>query len=64
MVTAKDGAYITVEVRGQTSDILHRLHFVESFQSGVLFVFDPEGWGHIQLIAFEPDSPAIIPSGK
>ncbi len=35
-----------------------------AFKSGVLFVFDPEEWGRIQSIAFEPDSPALILSGK
>ncbi|CAM5186902.1 hypothetical protein CDEN61S_03200 [Castellaniella denitrificans] len=64
VVTAQDGTCITVEVRDQTRDALHQLRFVKSFESGVLFVFDPEAQGRIQFIAFEPDSPAIIRSGK
>jgi hypothetical protein len=59
VVTAQHGAGITVEVRDRADTVLHQLHFAQSFESGVLFVFDPEVWGSIQRIAFEPDSPAL-----
>lgn len=59
VVTARQGACISVDVRDQTHTVLHQLHFIQSFESGVLFVFDPEVWGSMQRIAFEPDSPAL-----
>jgi hypothetical protein len=60
VVTTRDGIRITVEVRDRVGNALHRLRFIASFESGVLFVFDPEERGRIQFLAFEPDSPAII----
>ncbi len=59
IVTARHDTRITVEVRDQAHTVLHQLHFVQSFESGVLFVFDPEVWESMQRLAFEPDSPAL-----
>lgn len=58
-ITARDGASITVEVRTMEGYVLHRLRFLKTFDSGVLFVFKPEINGRLQFIAFEPDYEAL-----
>lgn len=52
--------WITVEVHTTAGTLIHKLHFVQSFdESGVLFAFRQDKHGHIGFVAFEPDSPAI-----
>lgn len=59
VVTDHKDAYITIEVR-KAGATLHRLRFVSSFKSGVLFSFSSdERWG-MDFIAFEPNSEALV----
>ncbi|MNR20047.1 hypothetical protein D3C85_1368690 [compost metagenome] len=52
--------WVSVEVRTTAGAVLHRLHFIQSFdESGVLFAFRADKRGHIGFIAFERDNPAL-----
>jgi hypothetical protein len=60
VVKCNHGTRITVEVQTPGGTVLHRLHFAKSFrESGVLFAFARGKRGHIDFIAFEPDSKAL-----
>jgi len=59
VVTERKGAWMTVEV-AKAEVTLHRLRFVSSFESGVLFAFNPEVRGHLDFIAFESDRASLL----
>ncbi|MBP6018761.1 MAG: hypothetical protein KA735_04665 [Burkholderiaceae bacterium] len=56
----EDIIWITVEVRTKAGAVLHLLRFVSSFDSGVLFLFNPIERRRIDFIAFDPDNDALI----
>ncbi|MEN1398489.1 hypothetical protein [Pseudomonas aeruginosa] len=59
-VVKRKAPYIAVEVRKKgNSALLHRLQFLTSFESGVIFLFNSNIKDQIDFIAFEPDCPAI-----
>lgn len=60
VVVAQTVGHIAVEVRSRTGDVIQRLRFIKSFDSGVLFVFNPEEQNRMDFIAFEPESPHIL----
>lgn len=60
VVTGRHVAWMAVEVRTEVGVVLHRLRFIKSFGSGVLFVFNPNERGRIDFIAFEPSNQALV----
>lgn len=59
-VVERKAHYIAVEVRRKgNSALLHRLRFIKSFESGVLFLFNLNIKDQIDFIAFEPDCKAL-----